>query len=241
MEAGILARKPSSATKLGWAYPVILLSIWAIMAFLSLLGPGVALVGLLFVWLGISDDPPAGNELWLSMARLIFVSAALTEIFLLTEAFRSRYREAFHLVSVALTAAASAVAFVLLRSSDKPEPWGLTTAILALGVLAVGVFVVSVLSKPRVPGPNANREPPRRGPQNDYQHHHYRRTRDQVMDILIRRGLLKVDEADRQRLRPQDNGPCISWMMWTCPGGSICQTISDPRIVASSSTRSSAC
>ncbi|MBA3780833.1 MAG: hypothetical protein H0X12_03150, partial [Nocardioides sp.] len=192
VEAGILARRPASSTSLGWAYPLLVLLSWAVLAFAFVLGLGIALLGLVAAWLGTSDDPPAGQDFWLSVAHLIFVVGAFTEMFVLVDAVKSRHREWLYFGSALLTAAANAVAFLLLRSSPRVEPWGLTPAVIAMGVLAIGVIVVSVLAKPRTPGPNAHRKPPKRGPENDNEYWHYKRTRTQVLDTLIRRGLLKV-------------------------------------------------
>ncbi len=206
VEAGILARRPAASTSLGRSYPLLVALTWPVLAFAFLLGPGLALLGLLAAWLSTSDDPPPDHDFWLSVAHLIFVVGAFTEVFVLVEAFRSRHREWFYLGTALLTSASSAVAFVLLRSSSRAEPWGLAPAVLAMGVLGIGVLVVSVVAKPRTSGPNASREPPKRGPERDGEHWHYVRTREQVLDTLIRRGLLKVDEADRRRLNEMPLG-----------------------------------
>jgi len=208
VEAGILARRPSASASLGRSYPFLVALTWPFLAVGFMLGPGLALLGLLAVYLGTDQEPPVGQNTWLWVAHLIFVVGAFTELFALVDAVKTRHREWFHLGTALLTAAAAAVAFVLLRSSPWDEPWGLTPAVVAMGVIAIAVIVVSLRAKPRAPGPNAHRKPPRRGPENENEYWHYKRTRTQVLDTLIGRGLLKVDVADRQRL---DEMPLGYW------------------------------
>jgi hypothetical protein len=206
VEAGILARRPAASTSLGRSYPLLVALTWPVLAFAFMLGPGLALLGLLAAYLGTSQEPPVGQNMWLWVSHVIFVVGAFTELSALVDAVKSRHREWFHLGTALLTAAATALAFVLLRSSPWDEPWGLTPAVVAMGVFAIGVIVVSVLAKPRAPGPNAGRNPPKRGPENDNEYWHYKRTRTHVLDTLIRRGLLKIDEADRTRLNEMPLG-----------------------------------
>ena len=206
VEAGVLARRPAASAGLGWGYPLLVVLGWVALALSFLLGLGVALVGLLAVWLGTSDDPPSGHDFWLSMAQMIFVVGAIVEILILLEAVKSKERESFLLGSALLTGCASAAAFLLLRSSPRDEPWGLTPAVIAQCVLSIGVIIASMVAKPRTPGPNAARKSPKRGLKNDNKYWHYVRTRTQVLDTLIDRELLKVDDADRRRLNEMPLG-----------------------------------
>ena len=208
VEAGILARRPAASESLGKSFPFLRALTWPVLAFAFLLGPGLALLGLLAVYLGTGQEPPVGDNGWLRVAHLIFVVGAFTELSALVDAVRSRHREWFHLATALLTVVGTAVAIVLLRSSEWEEPWGLTLAVVAMGIFAVGVIVVSVRARPQRPGPNASRKPPKRGPEDDGAYWHYIRTRRQVLGTLIERGLLKVDAADRQRL---DEMPLGYW------------------------------
>ncbi len=206
IEAGILARPPAASESLGTSFAFLRALTWPVLTFAFFLGPGLALVGLLAVYLGTEQEPPVGENGWLRVAHLIFVVGAFTELSALVDAARSRHREWFHLATALLNVVATAAAIVVLRSSEWDEPWGLTLAVVAMAIFAIGVLAVSVRAKPRGPGPNAGRKPPKRGPERDGDHWHYIRTRKQVLGTLIERGLLKVDEADRQRLNEMPLG-----------------------------------
>lgn len=206
VEAGILARRPAASESLGKSYGLVLALIWPVLAVAFMLGPGLAVLGLLAVYLGTSQDAPIGDNTWLWVAHLIFVVGALTELSALIDTVRSRHREWFYLGTALLTVAATAVAFLLLRSSAWDEPWGLTPAVVAMGMFAIAVIALSLRAAPEAPGPNAHRKAPRRGPENDDEYWHYKRTRQQVLETLLGRGLLKVDDADRARLNEMPLG-----------------------------------
>lgn len=55
-------------------------------------------------------------------------------------------------------------------------------------------------------GRPTHRKPPRRGPRNAWVHSRYRRARARLLDILIDRGIVQVDEADAQRLNEMPLG-----------------------------------
>lgn len=200
VEAGILARPPAASVSLGRSFPLLQALAWPVLAVAFFLGPGLALLGLLAVYVGTSQEPPVGDNTWLWAAHLIFVVGALTELTILAQSVKSSHREWFPIATALLTVGASAAAFLLLRSSRWDEPWGLTPAVVAMGIFAIGALFLTLVASPRAPGPNAHRKPPRRGPKDDSTYWHYVRTRQLVLDALIGRGLLKVDEADRKRL-----------------------------------------
>lgn len=201
IEAGVLSRPPARSEGLGWSYRVIIVGIVApALALALVLGPALALLGLGAVWLSVSSDPPGGIDLWKHVAHLIFVVGALTELSTLVELAKTRTREWFYVGTGALTVIGSAGAFQVLRSSEQGEIWGLTPAVVVMGLCGVANTVVPLTRKTRQPGPNADRKAPKRGPENDDLYWHYVRTRRMVLNTLVERGVVKVDVADQTRL-----------------------------------------
>lgn len=201
VEKGVLAREPVSAPAMPWWMPIMTLVGWSSLGIGWTLGFGLPILGLLSIWIG--RDDAGGN--WWRVAQMIFVVSALTQASLLYHHLSDRRREAIVWVSAMLTVAASAGAYVLVRSADSPlEPWPLRPGIVLTGVLTFAILVVTLRSKPHTR--STRMRPPLRGPRDDDTRNRLVLTRERVLDILSERGLVKIDEADRQRLREMPLG-----------------------------------
>ena len=206
VEGGILSRPPLTGPGTGWAVGVIAAVGWLSMGVFFLLGPGVALLGLLAIWLAGRAAPPGGRDVWVDVAGLVFAVGSLVYVFYLAQVVRTGRRHSRDLVFAAVTIVASAVSFVLARSlPDGLAPGWLSLAVVAMGVLGAGVLVASMLSS----APPAKREttqPPVRGPADAATRDHYLHTRERVLDILVDRRLLTADELERSRINAMPLG-----------------------------------
>lgn len=202
VEAGVLAREPVSAGRMELWMPLLTVGSWAVFGFVYILGLGATVLGMLFVWLGTRQG---GGQTWLDMAQVVFVGSAFVEICLLFTVAKSRRREGIDWGTAVVVVAACAVAYLVLReASDASAPALLSPAIIGTGAIACLVLVASLVGKPYVE--NTSKTPPQRGPKDDIKRYRYTMSRERVLDILVKRGLVKIDEADRLRLREMPLG-----------------------------------
>lgn len=209
VEQGILARRPVKARSAPWWVSLLGVVGWAALALAFIIGPGVSVLGALFVWLGTKADPPAGSDFWLGMARWVFLLGALAYVFYLVEVVKARRRRRLDQLFAALTVAGCLATDLLLRRAASPEPpWGLRTLVWALALVAAAMLVASIASKPLAPGAegSSKRKPPIRGPEDAKEYERYVNTREQVLDILVHRGLLQVDPIERGRINSMPLG-----------------------------------
>lgn len=209
VEQGILARRPVKATGAPWWASVLGVVGWAALALAFILGPGVSLLGAVFVWLGTQADPPAGADFWLGTARWVFLLGALAYVFYLVEVMRARRRRRLDQLFAGLTIVGCLATDLLLRRATSPElPWGLKTLVWALALVAVAVLVASIASKPLAleSEGNSKRKPPNRGPEDEKEYERYVRTRELVLNIMVHRGLLNVDPIEEGRLNSMPLG-----------------------------------
>lgn len=206
VEAGVLARTPLAGTGTAWWVGAIGAVGWLSMGVFFLLGPGVALVGLLAIWLAGQEAPPGGTDVWITVSGLAFGVGSLAYALYLVEVVRARRRHTRDLVFGMVTVVASAVAFVLLRSlpSDVAPSW-LSIAVVAMGALGAALAAASLLSNPR-PSKRERTQPPLRGPVAAADRDRYLRTRARVLDIVVHRGLLEVDEVEQGRINAMPLG-----------------------------------
>lgn len=206
VEAGVLARAPLAGTGTSWVVGALTGVGWLSMVVAFFLGPGVALVGLLAVWLAGRDAPPGGADVWIDVAGLVFGVGSLAFAFYLVEVVRARRRHAHDVVSAVVTVVASAASFFLLRSlpADAAPGW-LSVAVIAMGVIGAAVLVASLLSAPRTSKPQRS-QPPARGPLDAADRDRYLETRERVLGIVVDRGLLTSDELEQGRINAMPLG-----------------------------------
>ncbi|MFJ9392509.1 hypothetical protein ACIRON_27070 [Nocardioides sp. NPDC101246] len=170
---------------------------------LPLLGSSV--VGLVLVALASRQETGAEGLLWL--ARIAFCVAVLVASAGLSVWWQTRRRSVVGVALAAITAIASAATYVLLLVLDQPAmPW-LSVLVIGAGTLGLADLVLELVSKPE--GRSKRRKPPRRGPKSSDKRHRAGVARDRLLDVLIHRRLVDVDEGDRIRLRemPLGTGP----------------------------------
>lgn len=206
VEAGVLAHEPLGGTGTSWWVGAIGAVGWVSMAVMFFLGPGVAVVGLLAIWIAGGDAPPGGTDVWTTVAGLAFGVGSLAYALYLVETVRAGRRHTRDLVFGAVTLAASAVSFVLVRSLPSGvAPRWLWIAVVAMGVLGAALLVASLRSAPRR-STGAKVPPPTRGPVDARQRERYLRSRARALDIVVGRGLLKADEVEQGRINAMPLG-----------------------------------
>lgn len=149
---------------------------------------GSSIAGLILVLLATTTDDATSAANWLGVARIAFVVALAVPLTALAAWGQSRRRGPWDLPLAAGTAAVALVAFVLLSTADVET--GVTGWFaLAVAVLGAAVSVVMlVASKPGRRYPSVRRQ--KLTPEQE----RYRGMRAQVLEIIVKRGL--VDEKD---------------------------------------------
>lgn len=145
-----------------------------------------------------------GSEGLLWLARIAFGGALIMAGAMLSAWWQTRRRSVTGVATAAVTAIASGTAYVLILVLDLPEmPW---LSILVLGATIVGLvhLILEFVSKPE--GSAKSRKPPRCGPRSSDKRLRAGLARDRLLEVLIHRRLVDVDEGDRIRLREMPLG-----------------------------------
>ena len=204
VEAGVMARGPAAGSRMPlWVHALGAVG-WFFMGIAFLLGAGASLLGLLAAWLA-DRDAAGGSGFWMDMTQLVFCVCALAYAFYLVEVVRARRRQVVDIVSAVVTVVASAATFMVLRSTAETVPALLSLAVPVTGVLGVALLVASTTSKPPH-RPDDTRKPPRRGPSDQAVYERYLRTRELALDIVVGRGLVKLDDLERGRINAMPLG-----------------------------------
>jgi len=206
VESGVLSRAPLGGGGVSWGVGAVAAVGWLSMAVVFVLGPGVALIGLLAIWLAGRESPPGGTDVWITVAGLAFALGALAYAFYLVEVVRARRRQARDLVFAVVTVVPSVASFFLLRDlPPEVAPRWLGVAVVAMGALGVAVIVASALSTPGTSKPQRS-QPPARGPLDSSDRDRYLETRERVLGIVVDRGLLRADELEQGRINAMPLG-----------------------------------
>lgn len=173
-----------------------------ILALIALPFYGSAVIGLVLVGLAPAQDTGAEGLLWL--ARLAFGVAIFMAGTGLSIWWGTRRRSTYGVATAAVTAIGAGAAYALVLVLDLPEmPWLAALALVA-AILATVHMVLELVSKPE--GGAKSRKPPRRGPRRSVARVRAGKARDRLLEILIQRRLVKVDEGDKIRLREMPLG-----------------------------------
>lgn len=177
---------------------------WAVVALLAVPLFGAAVAGLVLVAIGVDRD---GAPDWFSVASFAFVIAVVGILTFLSMWWQTRRRSLMVLVYNAVTALASTAAIAVLATSDaSTEGSWLPVLTIAAAVLAAVSLILGLFSKPE--GRNKSRKPPRRGPRSSDKRARALKARKRLLEILIHRRLVDLDEADRIRI---DEMPLGYW------------------------------
>ena len=109
------------------------------------------------------------------------------------------------MVSAVVTVLASAATFMVLRSTSETVPDLLSLAVPVTGVLGAALLVASTMSEPPR-RTDDTRKPPRRGPSDQAVYERYMRTRELALDIVVDRGLVKLDDLEKGRINAMPLG-----------------------------------
>jgi len=163
---------------------------------------GSSVVGLVLVALAGRQETGAEGLLWL--ARIAFCAAVLVSGAGLSVWWQTRRRSVAGVALAAVIAIASAATYLLLLVLDLPTmPW-LSILVIGAGTLGLAGLVLELVSRPE--GRTKSRTPPRRGPTSSDKRHRAGVARDRLLDVLIHRRLVDIDEGDRIRLREMPLG-----------------------------------
>lgn len=197
VEDGVLARPPADGTGMPWWVAGIGALGWVAMGLFFLVGPGIGLIGLLAIWLAGQESPPGGADLWTNVAMFVFAMGSLSLAFYAVEVVRAKKRNVRDILFGGAPVVASVASSLLLRTmSPGSAPTFLWIGVVALGVVGALILIASLASTPPKPK-RSTRVPPRRGPADEAAYDRYLRTRERVLDIVVTRGLLKVDEIEQ--------------------------------------------
>lgn len=172
---------------------------WAAIGLMSIPLFGASVVGLVLVAIGCTRDGADAAQSWFSLASFAFVVTVIAVLTFLSMWWETRRRSLMVLVFNLVTVLASVAAFVVLAvSSASADGAWLPLLMLAAAVLGAVSLALGLMSKPE--GRKKSRKPPRRGPRSSDKRARALRARKRLLEILIHRGLVDLDEGDRIRV-----------------------------------------
>ncbi|MCD0447162.1 hypothetical protein LO763_26445 [Glycomyces sp. A-F 0318] len=158
---------------------------------------GGAVVGFAAIAAAVAQDGQAAAEGPLSLATILYLFGTISVGSMLGMWWETRRRSPVLLIgSGAGTLAAAASWAVLALSPVTAEGW-LPLLIIATAVIGAVAFLLGAFSKPE--GRPKNRKPPRRGPRGD-ERSRASRARQRLLEVIVHRRLVDLDEADRIRV-----------------------------------------
>ncbi|THV29525.1 hypothetical protein [Glycomyces paridis] len=167
---------------------------WIGTAIIAVPALGAGLVGFALVAVGTR---PGAAENWLSLASFLFLLAVVAVCSSLGYWWQTRRRSLVFAASDAGAVLGSGAAFAVLFATHATVSSWLVVLMAATGVLGLVSLVLALASKPE--GRPKQRKPPRRGPRGDKRARALR-ARKRLLEILVHRGLVDLDEADRIRV-----------------------------------------
>lgn len=195
-EAAVLARDYG---RLPGSFAARMLGIvgWTAVAVAAVPLAGSSLIGLVLVAFGCNATSADAAQDWFSLANFAFVFATVAAVTTFTIWWETRRRSVVLLIINALSLIGSAAAYTVLAvSSATAESW-LPILMLASGLVSAVTLGLGLFSKPE--GRRNSRKPPRRGPRGD-KRARAMRARKRLLEVVVHRGLVKLDEADLIRV-----------------------------------------
>ncbi|GGR60162.1 hypothetical protein J2S40_004369 [Nocardioides luteus] len=172
------------------------------MVFLALPLFGAPLFGLTLLAIAAGRD--AGGEGLLWFARIAFGVATLMGLIMISAWWETRRRSVVSVATAAVCVVASGASYVLIRLANVAGiPW-LSVLVLAAAVVGLVCLALELMSKPE--GRAKSRKPPKRGPRSSDKRARAKAARDRLLEILVRRRLVDLDEGDQIRLREMPLG-----------------------------------
>ncbi|MFG3341283.1 hypothetical protein [Glycomyces sp. NPDC048151] len=171
---------------------------WVFLVVLAVPTLGSAVVGSALVAAGAAQEDQAAASGWISAATTMFVLAVIAAGTALSLWWETRRRSALELVMNGSATLASGAAIAVLAVSDVSGGAWLPLLMIATALVSAVAFVLVSLSKPE--GRPKKRKPPRRGPRGADKRARAQRARNRLLEVVVHRGLVDLDEADRIRV-----------------------------------------
>lgn len=196
-EAAVLAREypPLPGSALARTAGVLA---WVLIAILGTPLLGAAVVGFALAAAASAQDTQADAEGWLSAAAFLFVIAVIAAGTALSLWWETRRRSPLELVMNGANALAAGAAFAVLAASPITASGWLPVLITASGLISAVAFALGARSRPE--GRTKRRKPPRRGPRSADKRARAIRARQRLLEVVVHRGLVDLDESDRIRI-----------------------------------------
>lgn len=171
---------------------------WVLIAILGLPILGGAVVGFAAIAAAVAQHSQAAADDWLSPATILYLVGLISVGSMLTVWWETRRRSPVLLIVSGASALAAAASWaVLVLSPISAEGW-LPLLIIATAVLGTATFLLGAFSKPE--GRPKNRKPPRRGPRSADKRARAAKARQRLLEVIVHRGLVDLDEADQIRV-----------------------------------------
>jgi hypothetical protein len=170
---------------------------WVLIAVLAVPTLGGAVVGFAAITAAVAQDGQAAADGWLSPATTLYVVGVISVGAMLSVWWETRRRSLMLLIVSGSSALAAAASWVVLALSPVSAGGWLPLLIIATAVIGTVTFLLGAFSKPE--GRPKNRKPPRRGPRGD-KRARAAKARQRLLEVVVHRGLVDLDEADRIRV-----------------------------------------
>lgn len=195
-EAAVLARDYSP---LPGSFVIRTVGVVAWVLIVILAGPllGAAVVGFVLVAVGSTQESQEAASGWISAATSIYVVAAIAAGTAVSLWWGNRRRSPISLIMDGANALAAGGAIAVLAVSEISGGTWLPLLMIFTALVSIVAFVLVLCSTPE--GRAKKRKPPRRGPRGD-QRVRALKARNRLLEVVIHRGLVKLDDGDRIRV-----------------------------------------
>lgn len=170
---------------------------WVLIAVLAVPTLGGGVMGFAAIAAAVAQDGQAAAEAWISPATVLYGLGVLSVGSMLSMWWETRRRSPVLLIISGASALAAAASWVVLALSPISAEGWLPLLIIATAVIGAVTFLLGAFSKPE--GRPKNRKPPRRGPRGD-KRARAAKARQRLLEVVVHRGLVDLDEADRIRV-----------------------------------------
>lgn len=178
---------------------------WVFIVLLALPLLGSPLVGFVLVAVGSAQESQEAASGWISAATSMFGIGVIAAGTALSLWWQSRSRSPIELIMNGAYALASGGAIAVLAVSEiSGEGSWLPLLMIATALLSLVAFVLVLFSKRE--GRAKKRKPPRRGPRSGDKRARALKARNRLLEVVVHRRLVDLDEADRIRVREMPLG-----------------------------------
>ncbi|MEU6246538.1 hypothetical protein [Glycomyces sp. NPDC047010] len=175
---------------------------WTVVVLFAIPLAGAPLIGLALVAFGVNESSTDAAQGWFSLSNFAFVVATLSAITTFTLWWETRRRSTPVLIVNALNMVGSTAAIIMFAVSPATAESWLPVLMPASALISAVTLVLGLASKPegRTNNRKRPRKPPRRGPRSSDKRARAIRARGRLLEVVVHRGLVKLDEADLIRV-----------------------------------------